>query len=441
MAGGGFMALCGCARALVVPLALVLIAIGRPLAQAPSGDGTIALTGARIVDGTGTPAIENGTLVMRAGRIVAVGAAARVPVPPGAMTIASSGRTIVPGLVNAHGHAQASGTGGAVREDLLRRLRTYAAYGVTTVVSLGQGGETREVVRLREEQDSGAPDRARVYTSGPSLRRVSSPAAAREGVERLAAERVDRIKFHMEEAPNAISPETYGAIINTAHAGGRRVAAHIFTLDEAKGVVGRGVDVVAHSVRDRVVDEALIAEMRKRGTAYVPTLTREVSVFVYESTPAFFSDPFFLRGLPLYRADMDTLRDPARQQRVRQDTSAQAIKAALKHAMQNLKILSDAGVAIALGTDSGAGTGRWPGYFEHLEMEMMVDAGMTPMQVLVAATGTAARISGLDHLGTIAPGKAADLLVLRGNPVDDIRQTREIDSVWIGGRRIALDEK
>jgi imidazolonepropionase-like amidohydrolase len=426
-----------CARALVLPLALVLMSLSRPLAQAPSGDATLAMTGVRIIDGTGTPAIENGTIVMRDGRIVAVGSAARVQVPAGAVTLESTGRTVIPGLVNAHGHAQAAGQGAAVRDDLLRRLRTYASYGVTTVVSLGQGGETREVVRLREEQDAGALDRARVYTSGPSFRRVASPAAAREGVERLAADGVDRIKVHPEEAPNAMSPDTYGALIQAAHARGLRVAAHIFTLDEAKGVVGQGVDVVAHSVRDRVVDEALIAEMRKRGTAYVPTLTREVSVFVYESTPAFFSAPFFLRGLPLYQADIDTLSDPARQQRIRQDKNAQAIKVALKQAMQNLKLLSDAGVAVALGTDSGAGVGRWQGYFEHVELKMMVEAGMTPMQALVAGTGAAARISGLDHVGTIAPGKAADLLVLRGNPLEDIRQTREIDSVWIGGRRFS----
>jgi imidazolonepropionase-like amidohydrolase len=424
--------------ALILPLVVATIWYARPVAQGPSG-ATIALTGARIVDGTGGPVLENGTILIRDGRIAAVGPASAVQVPPATVTVDAGGRTIIPGLVNAHGHAQASATGAAVRDDLLRRLRTYASYGVTTVVSLGQGTETADVVRLRKEQDSGALDRARVYTSGPSFRRLASPAAAREGVARLAAEGVDRIKFHMEEGPNAMSSETYGALVETAHARGLRVAAHIFTLDEAKGVVDRGVDVVAHSVRDRVVDDVFVAEMRKRGTAYVPTLTREVSVFVYESTPAFFSDPFFLRGFPLYRADVNTLSDPARQQRVREDKNAQAIKGALKQAMQNLKILSDAGVAIALGTDSGAGAGRWQGYFEHVELEMMVDAGMTPMQALVAATGTAARISGLDHVGTIAPGKAADLLVLRGNPVQDIRQTREIDSVWIGGLRLVAD--
>jgi imidazolonepropionase-like amidohydrolase len=424
------------ATVLTLLLAAAFAWQGRPVAQAPAGGSAIALTRARIISGTGAPALENATILIGDGRIVAAGPAPNVQIPPGTTIVDSAGKTVVPGFVNAHGHAQAAGQGAAVRDDLLRRLRMYANYGVTTVVSLGQGGETSEVVRLRDEQKSGALDRARVYTSGPSFRGLASPDAAREAVDRLAAQGVDRMKFHMEEAPNAMSPGTYGALIEAAHERGLRVAAHIFTLDEAKGVVARGVDVVAHSVRDRAVDQALIAEMRKRGTGYVPTLTREVSVFAYESTPAFFSDPFFLRGLPLYRNDVDALSDPGRQAKVRQDKNAQAIKAALKQAAQNLKILSDAGVAIALGTDSGAGVGRWQGYFEHVELEMMVQAGLTPMQALVAATGAAARVSGLDQVGTIAPGKEADLLVLRGDPLEDIKNTRQIDSVWIGGRQL-----
>ena len=237
-----------------------------------------------------------------------------------------------------------------------------------------------------------------------------------------------------------MTPGVYGALIEAASARKLKTAAHIFTLEEARGVVNRGVDIVAHSVRDRDVDAAFIAEMKKRNTFYVPTLTRELSVFVYESTPGFFKDPFFLRGLPLYQRDIDSLSDPARQQQIRQDANAQAMKSALAQANRNLKLLADAGVAIALGTDSGAGVGRFQGYFEHVEMEMMVQAGMTPMQVLMAATSGAARASGLDNVGTMGVGKAADLIVLRADPRQDIRNTRQIHSVWIAGRRIETVE-
>jgi imidazolonepropionase-like amidohydrolase len=167
-------------------------------------------------------------------------------------------------------------------------------------------------------------------------------------------------------------------------------------------------------------------------------LTRELSVFVYETTPPFFKDPFFLRHVDAYRADMTRLSDPALQERTRNSEQAQSIKQALEQASRNVKILADAGAPIAMGTDTGAGAGRWQGYFEHVELELMVKAGLTPMQALVAATGGAARVMKLDgRLGTLQPGKWADLVVLTANPLTDIRNTRQIDSVWVAGRRIA----
>ena len=215
---------------------------------------------------------------------------------------------------------------------------------------------------------------------------------------------------------------------------------HIFYLKDAKAAIAKGVDIIAHSVRDQDVDQELIAELKRRNVGYVATLTRDLSVFVYETEPEFFRDPFFLRGISAYRKEMELLKDPALQEKTRNSKDAQALKPALQQAIRNLKILSDAGVPIALGTDSGAANdpGRWQGYFEHVELEMMVKAGMTPMQALVAATGGAARVLKLDpQLGTLEPGKYADLLVLNANPLTDIRNTRQIDSVWIAGRRVA----
>ena len=237
-----------------------------------------------------------------------------------------------------------------------------------------------------------------------------------------------------------MSPETWGAIVEQAHARGLRVSPHIFYLSEAQAAVEAGVDALAHSVRDEDVDEALITAMREGNVGYIPTLTRELSVFTYESTPEFFSDPFFLRGISLYQDQVDVVSDPTYQEKVRNDPVAQSIKEALPQAQRNLKLLSDAGVLIGFGTDSGvpnANTfGRWEGYFEHVELELMVEAGLTPLQAITAATGGSARISQLDRLGTIESGKAADLVVLNANPLEDIRNTREIDSVWIEGRQL-----
>ena len=127
------------------------------------------------------------------------------------------------------------------------------------------------------------------------------------------------------------------------------------------------------------------------------------------------------------------------QEKTRGNKEAQAIKAALDQALRNLKRLSDGGVTIAMGTDTGANLmGRWQGFFEHTELELMVKAGLTPMQTLVAATGGAARVMKLDaQLGTLQPGRWADFVVLNANPLADIRHTRQIHSVWIGGQRLA----
>jgi imidazolonepropionase-like amidohydrolase len=400
------------------------------------------LTGTRVLDGTGQAAIEQATIVIADGTIAAVGPSASVEIPTGAERVDLSGKTVLPGFINAHGHLNKGVESTIpVRDDLVRRLRTYAEYGVTSVLSLGStDADESEGIALRDEQDPIALDRARVRTSGPSLRRLETGDEARAAVNRLADKRVDIIKFHFEDGANAMSPDAWGAIIDQAHARGLRAAAHVFYLKDAKAALARGIDIIAHSVRDQDVDAGFIEEMKRRNVGYVPTLTRDLSVFQYESTPGYFTNPFFLRGNALYSEQVPGLSDPANQQRVRADKQAQAIKPALAQAIRNLKILSQGGVTIAMGTDSGAAAspGRWQGYFEHVELAMMVEAGMSPLQAIVAATAAAAQVARFDRVGTIAPGNVADLLVLDANPLDDIQNTRRISSVWIGGRRLAM---
>ena len=292
-------------------------------------------------------------------------------------------------------------------------------------------------ITLRDEQEHGTLDRARVYVAGPSLRDLKTADEARQSVDRYADAKVDIVKLHITGGPNDMTPAVYGALIDQAHKRGLRVAAHLYYLKDARGLLDAGVDVIAHSVRDQDVDAALMNDIKRRNVGYIPTLTRDLAVFVYESTPAFFSDPFFLRDVDAYRREMTSLSDPAQQEKTRTSKDAQSIKVALQQGTRNLKRLSDAGAAIALGTDSGTNLGQWQGYFEHTEIEMMVKAGLTPMQAIVAATGGAARVMKLDgQLGTLEPGKWADLVVLKANPLDDIRHTRQIDAIWIGGRRL-----
>src|SRR5881296_4216944 len=428
------------AAALAALIAFAAIQLQPSMAQAPAPSGIVVLTGARIIDGTGRAPLQQGTIIVNKGVIEAVGAASAVKIPPGATRVDLSGKTIVPGLINAHAHLNVwEGAKLSVRDDLIRRLKTYAMYGVTSAVSLGsRPADETEGLRLRDEQTRVTLDRARLYTGG--LNAIGkTPDEARKSVDRLADLKVDIIKYHINGNPNDMTPDIYGALVDEAKKKGLRTFVHVFYLKDAKSAVEKGTDVLAHSIRDQDVDPAFVAELKRRNIGYIPTLTRDLSVFVYETRPAFFDEPFFRRGITLYGSEVEVLVNPANQQKVRSDKQAQAIKPALQQANRNLKILSDAGVPIAMGTDSGAegNPGRWQGYFEHVEMEMMVKAGMTPMQVIVASTGGAAQVTKVDSkIGTIAPGKWADLLVLNANPLDDIRNTRQIHSVWVGGNRV-----
>jgi imidazolonepropionase-like amidohydrolase len=440
-------------QASVVGASLILAAFAfvfEPLlAQAPAAP-IVILTGGRLIDGTGRAALERATLVIANGRVEAVGPQGAVKVPAGATAIDVSGKTIVPGFINAHGHLGAGDKKLPLPDQIVQQLRLYAQYGVTTVQSLGDDGI--ESVKVHDEQERGTLDRARLYTAGSPVV-ADSVDDARQKVDRVAGMRVNIIKTRMNRLTFAdgsrtgsptsfakvpdMTPEVYRAVIEQAHKHGLRVAAHLFYLEQAKGLVDAGLDVIAHSVRDQDVDSAFIADLKRRNVGYIPTLTRDVAVFEFETTPAYLSDPFFLRGLAVYRTDTEEVKNPAFQEKVRNSEEARLTRKALEQGSRNVKLLSDGGVTIAMGTDSGAVLGRWQGYNEHRELELMVKAGLTPMQALVAATGGAARAMKLDQqLGTLQLGKWADFIVLSANPLTDIRNTRQIDSVWVAGRRL-----
>jgi imidazolonepropionase-like amidohydrolase len=410
------------------------------VAQTPPASGTVkAFMGATVVDGTGGPPIPDAVVIVRDQRIVAVGPAKTTAVPPGAARIEVTGRTIVPGFINAHGHVGSTSgleSGAALNtdENVRRQLALNARYGITTVVSLGDDREAG--FRMRDANDRPEIDRARLFVAGPVIA-ARTPEEARTAVDAAARLKPDWIKIRVDDnlgATEKMRPEVYGAVIEKAHEHGLRVAAHLFYLEDAKRLVRAGVDLLAHSVRDMPVDRELIDVMKARDVCLSPTLMREVSTFVYESRPSFFEDPFFRREVD--PKVLDTLGDSARQARVASSRSAQAYKTALEVARKNVKALHDAGVRIAMGTDTGP-PARFQGYFEHLELEELVRSGLTTSEALVAATGSAARCLGIsDRVGTLQPGRYADLIVLSRNPLDDIRHTRTIESVWISGNQV-----
>ena len=400
--------------------------------------GLYAYVGATVIDGTGNPPVEDAVLVVRDGRIEALGSRADMPPPRTAAQVDVTGKTIIPGLINAHGHVgQARGLAAGpevyTKENVLSQLQLYARYGVTTVISLG--GDGPEAIALRDAQDTAALDRARIYAAGAVIE-GATPAAATKMVDDNAAAKVDWIKIRVDDnlgSGRKMPPNIYEAVIQRAHSKGLRVAAHLYYLADAKDLIDKEVDFIVHSVRDQAVDQELIDALVSNEICLCPTLTREVSAFVYESEPDFFKDPYFLKEAD--PAVLDQLKDPARQKGIQESKSAQQYKKALEMASANLKTLADNGVTIAFGTDSGP-PARFQGYFEHMELELMVKAGLTPMQAILSATGQAAECLNLHRVGTLAQGKWADMIVLNADPLADIKNARSVDSVYIAGNKV-----
>src|SRR5262245_37664950 len=305
-----------------------------------------AFTGLRLIDGTNRTPIPNATIVVRDGRIVAAGAASSVTIPAGAERIPLNGKTVIPGLINAHGHVN----------NLERDLKTYAAYGVTTVFSLG--GENAAHIAARDAQSTASLNRTRPFAAGPGLA-PRTPEEAREMVAKNQAMKVDMIKIRVDDnlgTTQKMAPELYRAVIDESHKLGLRTAVHLFYLSDAKSVLDAGADFIAHSVRDTEISADVIATLKSKDICYCPTLMREVSTFVYESTPEFFSDPLFLKYSDAQQIARLKAPDPER----RNNPTGQRYKIALDIANRNLKKAAENGVTIAIGTDTGT-AGRLQG--------------------------------------------------------------------------------
>jgi imidazolonepropionase-like amidohydrolase len=395
-------------------------------------------------------------MIVDAGRIVWVGPVAQLKAPAGAETVDLTGKYVMPGIVNLHGHL-----GNTVdltqdpkfftRESVEKNLQTYASYGVTAMLSMGTDQDL--IFQIRDQQRAGRPTYTRVYSAGqgftlkggvgglPGVSYDLTPGGAAEipkDIDQLAAKKADIVKVWVDDALGhrpKMPFELTKAIVDNAHRAGLRVTAHIFYLADAKQLVDGGVDALAHSVRDQPIDQELIDGMKKHGVwQQAATLTREASMVVWAKPPDFLTDPFFSRSVP--PAVLKTLADPDYRKKIAADPDFERYAGLLGMAQRNLKRLADAGVPYGMGTDSGF-PGRFPGFFEQWEMELMVGAGLTPTQVIVAATKSGAEFLRAKDLGTLEVGKWADLVILNANPAANIRNTREIDAVYIAGNRVA----
>lgn len=406
-----------------------------------------------LIDGTGKAPTPQSAMVIDNGRITWVGPVSQLKSPQGAQTTDLAGKFVMPGIIDLHVHLGATvdmvqDARNQTRENLEKNLKTYASYGVTTVMSMGTDPDL--IFQIRDQQRAGRPSEARVYTAGQGFvfkngygglagvnSQVSTVAEIEPAVAAQAAKKVDFIKFWMDDELGNYPKMPYEisqAIIQSAHRHGLRVLAHIFYLADAKKLTDQGVNGFVHSVRDAPVDQSLIDAMKKHGVwQEAATLSREESMFAYGKTPAFINDPFFVRGVS--PATIRLLSSPERQKTISAGPFYSKYPAFFEMAKANFKKLVDAGIRYGMGTDTGP-PGRFAGYGDHWELQAMVDAGLTPMQVIVAATKSGAEFLGARDLGTLEKSKWADLIVLNANPVDNIRNSRAISAVYIAGEPI-----
>lgn len=435
-------------------IALLMSLVICPGAGAQTKSKPIVLKGARLIDGTGRAPIDNSVLVIEGNQIVAAGKSGAVSIPKDAEVRDLSGKTIMPALIDLHGHLGLSNNGADsaaghyTQENVVKQANKYLSYGVATVASFGQDEDL--IFSIRADQRAGKFGGARLYTAGRGFLeytgksnpadhryRPQNPEEARADVRELAAHHPDYVKMWVDDGlghGTKIKPEVYRAIIDEAHKQHIRVFAHEYYLGDAKALLAAGLDGFAHSIRDQPVDNELISAMKARNVFLIPTLVRDESLFAYADNVKWIDDPFFQAGLD--PGALQIVRSPQTAEKLRSDPDIAKYRAGLEMAKKNLKTLSDAGVKIAFGTDSGIPL-RFPGYFEHRELQLMVEAGLTPMQAIVAATSTNAEIlGGAKQFGTLQPGRAAEFLVLDANPLDDIHNTEKLSAVWQAGKPV-----
>jgi imidazolonepropionase-like amidohydrolase len=441
----------------IVPFAVVLVVVLAPSVWPQQTRTSVVLfEGARLIPGDGRQAIENAAMLVENGIISKVGAKGGVTAPRTATHVDLTGKTIMPTLINAHGHpgfqrgltyTAENFTRETLRDDMNRALY----FGIAAVQS--QGIEKGEITyQVRADQEAGRLGGARLHIAGRGIGapnagpgaaayagiayEVTTEEQARRAVQELAAKKVNLIKIWVDDrngrAPR-LAPNLYRAIIDEGHRHRLQVNAHVFYHTDAVDLVDAGIDGFAHLVRDKEMDDALIASIVRHNVYVMPNLSPEWNT--YTELPHWLRD-----GDPLFKLIQESVPLPViarmRQAYVNRNPAAlERTRTQYAILQRSLAKLAKANAKIILGSDTGLEDHPF-GMSEQHELESMNKAGMTPMQVIVSATSRPAEYLKLDKMGVLAAGKEADFLVLDANPLDDITNTSRISRIYLKGAEI-----
>jgi imidazolonepropionase-like amidohydrolase len=454
-------------RRIVAPWALVALPLAVAASQPAPTAGVRAAApsalyeGARLIAGDGRPAIEQSALLVEGGRITRVGRKGELTPPAGAVRVPLDGTSVMPLLVSTHGHPgfQKGLTYTAenyTRETILGDLDRALYFGVGVVQS--QGIEIGGVMdQIRADQAAGALGGARLLISGRGIGapnagpggaayrgiayEITTETEAREAVQQLAAKKVDLIKIWVDDrngrAPKLSAP-LYRSVIEEGHKRGLRVNAHVFYHDDAVDLVNAGIDGFAHLVRDVEMSDALVAAIVARGV-YVMGNLSSPQLGTYAALPAWLTASHPLFALVQASVPPEVVQRMLQSYSSRDEAAVKQSRTRYEILRRSLAKLSRAGARIILGADTGLQDHLF-GLAEQRELSAMVDAGMTPAQAIVAATSRSAEFLKLNDVGTLAPGKRADFMVLDGNPLDDIANAGRIRAVILNGVTIDRDK-
>jgi imidazolonepropionase-like amidohydrolase len=412
-----------------------------------NADGTADVSfvyGGTLIVGDGTQ-IEKATMIVENGVVKQVGKERELFAPKGSLEIDAEGRVVMPMMINLNGYpglsnAQDFGAQVYKRESLSADLSRYEYYGISAVVA---GGDSDGLAfQVRDEQRAGTTPGAQLHTSGRGIAArggsgilgsipllVNSADDARKAVGELADRKADAIVLWAR----GMRPDAVSAVIDEAHKRDLKVFAEATELAAAKEAARAGADALISSITDHDVDDELIGLLKAKNISVAGALSSLEAKFTYADEPRWLSDSaireVYKSGLSAY------LADPVIVNRFKRNSQLGAYRQQFATASRNLKKLADNGVTIAFGSGSGL-PDTFPGYFEHRELELMVAAGLSPQDAIKAATGTAAAALGQTDMGILAAGKKAHFMVLGSDPIEDIKNTKQVDEVYFAGKKV-----